>query len=262
MPQKHIDRFFFANSRISRQKIAAGLREASCQSWEWFEIYPTADRPASRPTTDRHRLDPDCGDEDWDNFGLCTGIWYLHWSLPWQVVAGASMVEWKSGQIDGATRHKGDPTPVHNLHITCSSIWQLAKTHNNKVRGRKTFSAICSEANAPKHTGHLFVFEFYLLFHENQGCKLEKTGRCDSPRSFAALRNKIAAFCRLATFSSSSFVISIVITIILICTKTWVTAVSVSHYFLKIDYMKGNFFKCPLLWAQPSVPCVYVELSH
>ena len=153
---------------ISRQKIAAGLREASCQSWEWFEIYPTADRPASRPTTDRHRLDPDCGDEDWDNFGLCTGIWYLHWSLPWQVVAWPSMVEWKSGQVDGATRHKGDPTPVHNLHITSSSIWQLAKTQNNKVGGQKTFSAICSEANATKHTGHIFVFEFYLPFQENQ----------------------------------------------------------------------------------------------
>ena len=156
MPQKHIDRFFFANSRISRQKIAAGLREASCQSWEWFEIYPTADRPASRPTTDRHRLDPDCGDEDWDNFGLCTGIWYLHWSLPWQVVAGASMVEWKSGQIDGATRHKGDPTPVHNLHITSSSIWQLAKTQNKK-EDRKHFLQFVLKQMQP-NTRAIYLF--------------------------------------------------------------------------------------------------------
>ena len=144
------------------------------------------------------------------------------------------MVEWKSGQVDGATRHKGDPSPVHNLHITSSSIWQLAKTQNNKVRGQETFSAICSEANAPIHTGYIFVLEFYLPFQENQGWELEKTGRCDSPRSFAALRNKIAVFCRLATFSSS-FAIIIVISIILMCTKTWVTADSVSHFLFHED---------------------------
>ena len=148
-------------------------------------------------------------------FALASGVYIGLSSLPWQVVAWPSMVEWKSGQVDGATRHKGDPTPVHNLHITTSSIWQLAKTQNNKVRGQKTFSAICSEANASIHTGHIFFLEFYLPFQENQGWKLEKTERCDSPRSFAALRNKIAVFCRLATFSFSS-VISIVITIILI----------------------------------------------
>ena len=124
--------------------------------------------------------------------------------------------------------------PHSTLHIKSSSIWQLAKTQNNKVRGQETFSAICSEANALIHTGHIFVVEFYLPFQENQGCKLEKTGRCDSPRSFAALRNKIAVFCRLATFSFSS-VISIVITIILMCTKTWVTADSVSHFLFLED---------------------------
>ena len=153
---------------ISRQKIAAGLREASCQSWEWFEIYPTADRPASRPTTDRHRL-------SWLRRWGLGQRWSLHWylvfilvfalasgvsiglsSLHWQVVAGPSMVEWKSGQVDGATRHKGDPTPVHNLHITSSSIWQLAKTQNKK-EDRKHFLQFVLKQMKP-NTPAIYLF--------------------------------------------------------------------------------------------------------
>ena len=140
--------------------------------------------------------------------------------------------------------------PQSTIYILPAAQFGNSQKHRTTKRTENIFCNLFWSKCIHTHRPYIFL-EFYLPFQENQGWKLEKTGRCDSPRSFAALRNKIAAFCRLATFSS---VISIVITIILICTKTWVTADSVSHFlFLEDRLHERKLLQMPI--ALSSTKC-------